>query len=215
MIYQVFPYLFVLEACIMIKNNNPKTLASFIDCLSLLESKTSLLYKHLADAVDVPLVQSFLLQIATDSQKHAIVLKGIGESIAKPENKPKECEKKIGESWRIVETILEEIKEKPKIPSGEFTKLAEKLTILESILGEEYYVFVHLKTLDLMMKEINQLYSIDLGSVKKLFLNIIRDEETHRELLKEVKMLIVPKDEIDSTPIVKYQNPDAWSRPIP
>jgi rubrerythrin len=82
-------------------------------------------------------------------------------------------------------------------------------------LGEEYYVFVHLKTLDLMMKEINQLYSIDLGSVKKLFLNIIRDEETHRELLKEVKMLIVPKDEIDSTPIVKYQNPDAWSRPIP
>jgi rubrerythrin len=66
-----------------------------------------------------------------------------------------------------------------------------------------------------MMKEINQLYSIDLGSVKKLFLNIIRDEETHRELLKEVKMLIVPKDEIDSTPIVKYQNPDAWSRPIP
>ena len=82
-------------------------------------------------------------------------------------------------------------------------------------MGEEYYVFVHLKTLDLMMKEINQLYSIDLGSVKKLFLNIIRDEETHRELLKEVKMLIVPKDEIDSTPIVKYQNPDAWSRPIP
>ena len=82
-------------------------------------------------------------------------------------------------------------------------------------MGEEYYVFVHLKTLDLMMKEINQLYSIDLGSVKKLFLNIIRDEETHRELLKEVKMLIVPKDEIDSAPIVKYQNPDAWSRPIP
>ena len=76
-------------------------------------------------------------------------------------------------------------------------------------------MFVHLKTLDLMMKEINQLYSIDLGSVKKLFLNIIRDEETHRELLKEVKMLIVPKDEIDSAPIVKYQNPDAWSRPIP
>jgi rubrerythrin len=78
----------------MIKNNNPKTLASFIDCLSLLESKTSLLYTHLANAVDVPLVKSFLLQIATDSQKHAIVLKGIGESIAKPENKPKECEKK-------------------------------------------------------------------------------------------------------------------------
>jgi len=33
-------------------------------------------------------------------------------------------------------------------------------------MGEEYYMFVQLKTLELMMKEINQLYSIDLGSVK-------------------------------------------------
>jgi rubrerythrin len=173
------------------------------------------LYKHLADRVELPLVKSFLLQIATDSQKHSIVLKGIGESIAKPEGKPKECEKRIGKSWRIVEIILREIKEKPKIPSGEFPKLAEKLTVLESIMGEEYYMFVQLKTLDLMMKEINQIYNIDLGSVKKLFLNIIRDEETHRELLKEIKTLITSKDEIDSAPIVKYQNPDAWSRPVP
>jgi rubrerythrin len=205
----------MLEAYIMVKNNNPKTLANFINCLSLLESNTSLLYKHLADKVEVPLVNSFLLQIATDSQKHAIMLKGIGESIAKPENKPKECEKKVGESWRIVETLLKEIQEKTKIHSGEFPKLAEKLTILESIMGEEYYVFVQLKTLDLMMKEINQLYNINLGSIKKLFLSIIRDEEKHRELLGEIKMLIVPKDEIDSAPIVKYQNPDAWSRSMP
>ena len=102
----------MLEACIMTKSNNPKTFASFINCLSLLENNTSLLYKHLADKVEVPLVKSFLLQIATDSQKHAIILKGIGETITEPQGKSNECQKKMGEFWRIVETILREIKRK-------------------------------------------------------------------------------------------------------
>jgi hypothetical protein len=48
------------------------------------------------------------------------------------------------------------VKNKTKIPSGDFPKLAEKLTVLESVLGEEYCMFVQLKTLELMMKEINQ-----------------------------------------------------------
>jgi nanoRNase/pAp phosphatase (c-di-AMP/oligoRNAs hydrolase) len=48
-------------------------------------------------------------------------------------------------------------------------QLAEKLEILESEMGEEYYQFVQLKTLKFMVKEINQIYNIDLGSVKKDF----------------------------------------------
>jgi rubrerythrin len=76
-------------------------------------------------------------------------------------------------------------------------------------------MFVQLKTLELMMKEINQFYNIDLGSVKKIFLNIIRDEETHRELLEKAKTLVTPKTKVDTMPVVKYQNPDAWSRPLP
>jgi rubrerythrin len=199
----------------MTVNSDPKTLANFINCLSLLESNTYLLYKELADKVEAPLVQSFLLQIAIDSKKHSIALKGVAESIAKPDGKVKDCAKKIGESWRIVETLLKAVKGKKKIPSGDFQKLAEKLTVLESILGEEYYMFVQLKTLELMMKEINQLYNIDLGSVKKIFLNIIRDEETHRELLEKIKTLVTPETELDTAPVVKYQNPDAWSRALP
>lgn len=199
----------------MTDNDHSKTLANFINCLSLLENNTFLLYKNLSEKVEEPLVKSFLLQISIDSQKHSIVLRGIAESIGKSDDKPKNCEKKIGESWKIVEAVLREIKDKKKIPSGDFPKLAEKLTFLESILGEEYYMFVQLKTLKLMMKEINQLYNIDLGSVKKLFLNIIRDEETHRELLEKIKTIITPKSKIDRTPFIKYQSPDAWFRPMP
>jgi rubrerythrin len=199
----------------MTKNVDPKTLASFINCLSLLEDNAFLLYKHLADKVEAPLAKSFLLQIATDSQKHAIALKGVSESIAEPNAKPRECEKKIGETWRVINVILREIENKERIPEGDLPQLAEKLAVLESVMGEEYYQFVQLKTLELMMKEINQIYNIDLSSVKKIFLNIIRDEENHRELLIKIKTLFKPKDKLDSAPVVKYQNPDSWSRPLP
>ncbi|MBN1358719.1 hypothetical protein JW988_08120 [Candidatus Bathyarchaeota archaeon] len=199
----------------MAASNDPKTLASFINCLSRLENNTYLLYKDLADKVEAPLVRSFLLQIAIDSQKHSIALKGVAESIAKPSDNIQECEKKIGETWRIVEILLKEVKGKKKIPSGDFPKLVEKLTVLESVMGEEYYMFVQLKTLEVMMKEINRIYNIDLASVKKIFLNIIRDEETHRELLEKTKKLVTPETELDTAPVVKYQNPDAWSRPLP
>jgi rubrerythrin len=195
--------------------NDAKTLANLINCLSLLERNTYLLYNELADKVEAPLVSSFLMQIAIDSQKHSIALKGVADSVAKPDGNLKDCEKKIGDTWRIVEKLLKEVKGKKKIPSGDFPKLVEKLVVLESVLGEEYYMFVQLKTLELMMKEINQLYDIDLGSVKKIFLNIIRDEETHRELLERIKTLVKPETELDTAPVVKYQNPDAWSRPLP
>jgi rubrerythrin len=197
------------------EKNDPKTLASFINCLSLLENNAFLLYKQLADKVEVPLVKSFLLQIAIDSQKHSIALKGVSESIAKLKGKPKECRKKIGETWRVTKALLRESEKKERIPEGDLPQLAEKLSVMESIMGEEYYQFVQLKTLELMMKEINQIYNIDLSSVKKIFLNIIRDEETHRELLEKIKELIKRKEEIDATPVVKYRNPDSWSRPLP
>ena len=141
----------------MTTNGNPKTLANFINCLSRLEHNTYLLYQEIADKIEVPLVKSFLLQIALDSQKHSISLKGIAESIAKPEGNLKDCQKNTGGTWRMVDVILKGVKGKTRIVSGDFMKLAERLSVLDSVMGEEYYMFVQLKTLEFMIKEINQI----------------------------------------------------------
>jgi hypothetical protein len=94
--------------------------------------------------------------------------------------------------------------------------LSEKLAYLESIIGEEYYVFVQLKTLQLMVNEINQLYHVDLDSVKTIFVNIINDEEHHRELLEKIKSIVDnAAKEADNSPTVKYQNPDSWISSLP
>ncbi len=60
----------------------------------------------------------------------------------------------MDELWRIIEAVLRETRDESKIPSGALPKLGEKLTVLERIMGEEYYMFVQLKTLKLMVKEI-------------------------------------------------------------
>jgi len=95
--------------------------------------------------------------------------------------------------------------------------LIEKLMLLESTVGEEYYILVQLKTLQYMTREIREIYNVDLEDLKDILETIIRDEETHRELLSKMKKILVGEEKQieDIAPAVKYKNPDAWSRSMP
>jgi len=199
----------------MTKNNDPKVLADFINCLGILENDTFLLYKALSNKIELPLVKSLLRAIAEDSLKHSTLLKGVAESITEAKETPKDCEKKTGEAWRLIANFTKEIAAKEKFSEEEMSQLWDKLAFFESILGEEYYVFVQMKTLDLMMKEINQIYNIDLGSLKSIFTRIINDEEHHREMLGTIKGILERHSEPSNTPVVKYQNPDSWISSLP
>jgi len=199
----------------MTKNNDPKVLADFINCLGILENDSFLLYKALSNKIELPLVKSLLRAIAEDSLKHSTLLKGVAESITEAKETPKDCEKKTGEAWRLIANFTKEIAAKEKFSEEEMSQLWDKLAFFESIIGEEYYVFVQMKTLDLMMKEINQIYNIDLGSLKSIFTRIINDEEHHREMLGTIKGILERHSEPSNTPVVKYQNPDSWISSLP
>lgn len=93
-------------------------------------------------------------------------------------------------------------------------ELSKKLTYLESIIGEEYYMFVQLKTLEIMIKEINEIYRIDLGSLKSVFTHIINDEEHHREIIATIQSTIEKKQKADESPMLRYSNPDNWVSPF-
>lgn len=62
-----------------------RALADHLRCVGLLEEKAHLLYRNLADKVDLPFVRSLLLHIAYDSQKHSAILGGIADTIAESE----------------------------------------------------------------------------------------------------------------------------------
>jgi hypothetical protein len=184
-------------------------MASHLSCLSVLEQNTALLYKSLSEKTDIPLAKSLLFSIAQDSSKHSALLKGISDSIFSTDVKTKDCAKNLGPIWRNVTTYLNEVTAKEENLS--LAELYEKLLTLESNIGEEYYIFVQMQTLQYMTKEINQLYNINLDKVKRIFESIINDEEHHREILATLKELSEPKiKDLDNTPLVKFQSPDQW-----
>jgi len=92
------------------------------------------------------------------------------------------------------------------------SSLIEKLMLLESTVAEEYYILVQLKTLQYMTREIREIYNVDLEDLKDILETIIRDEETHRELLAKMKKILVgeEKQTEDIAPAVTYKNPNAW-----
>ena len=57
------------------------SIADYLNCQSILESQTSLLYGVLSDKVEIPLIKTLLKEIDLDSKKHALLLKGVSESI--------------------------------------------------------------------------------------------------------------------------------------
>ena len=192
----------------------PRTISEYMNCLSILEIQTSLLYKSISDKVEIPLIKTLLKEIEMDSQKHSMLLKGVGESITQPKGNEKKCSKS-SETLQTTERLLKEVAEMKKISSEDLTRLSEILETLESAMAEEYYMLVQMKTLEMMIKEINQMYNIDLYNVRDIFMNIINDEDHHREILETIKQLTAKKEQASNTPFVKFQNPDAWSQPTP
>ena len=195
--------------------NDPKVIAKYIHCLSILEDNTSILYRNLSERIEAPLVKSLLLSISEDSSKHSTLLKGIAKTISDSKLNPKDCVKKLGKVWSAVSSYFDEI-DREEMGEMNFSVFLQKLSVLESTFGEEYYMFVQMKTLHLMAKMINQLYSINVENIKNVFVSIIKDEEQHREILATIKDVIKENlKEHNSTPKVKYQNPDIWVRSIP
>ena len=66
-------------------------------------------------------------------------------------------------------------------------------------------MFLQMKTLFFMAKDIDKLYDIDLGATKQVFSSIVDDEEYHRELLERIRnILYVGSFKIrDNTPEVR------------
>jgi rubrerythrin len=199
------------------EKNRLAGVADYLFCLSVLEEKTFWLYKNLSDKVDASLAHSLLLYIAHDSQKHSAILKGMSESISKSEKKGKDCKKRFGDTGATIERLLQEIADEGRTRSLSTPSLVKKLTILESTLGEEYYSLVQTKTLDYLEKEIRETYNVEAEDLKDILETIIRDEGLHSELLAKMKRILSAEEKKteDKAPMVKYTNPDAWSRAIP
>jgi rubrerythrin len=196
---------------------NSETVTNFIKCLSVFESNSSSLYEELANKVESPLMKSLLLAISFDSQKHSALLRGLAQSMPKTNWETNDCPKSIAEAWRSIETFQIELSQIDKISDEDLPDLTNQLVTLEGILSEEYNLLVSFNTIDIVSNGLVQIYNVDFESLKTLFVEIIHDEEHHKEILQMISELLnrEVKEEKENVPIVRFRNPDAWSRPAP
>jgi rubrerythrin len=191
-------------------------LADLLFCSNILEEKTATLYKIIAEKIQRPLVKSFLLHIAYDSQKHSAIFKGLSESIGKPSIKLKDCAKRLGQIWKMTESFTHELASKQRLSEERLAQMTVRLATLESGMGEEYYALVQAKTLRSMTRQIRQTCNVDLGNILHILEMIIKDEETHQRLLATIKTILARKEvrQEGNTPKVKYLNPDSWTKSL-
>lgn len=194
--------------------NDPKAIAELLHCLSAFEENIYQLYGDIASKTEMPFIRSLFEQISIDSHKHSVILRGISEGIAVTKTNLKECEKKMGETWKRLAITQKEIAKIGRINDQNLPWLTEKLAHFESAMGEEYFIFIQLKTLHLLVKEINQKYNIDLSHTKSLFDSIINDENHHREILETIKCLVENRGKENDVSIVgRYESLDSYIEP--
>jgi hypothetical protein len=154
----------------------------------MLESNTAVLYTALADRVTLPTAKSVLLEVAADSQKHSLLLRSTGEKLAKSKSKPGGSEK-ISEVFNVTYAIYRDIIAQEQVNPEELLAIAEKLLLLEQILGEKY-AFVWSKTQKLTEKQLNPLQKVSLDNLGSLFVRLIHEGQHHGELLGAIMTII-------------------------
>jgi rubrerythrin len=189
-------------------------ISEYLNCQSIIENKTSLLYRNLSEKTEIPLINVLLKEIELDSKKHSLLLRGVSESIKQPKGKQEEYSKN-SPILKTLSKMLKDVAKIDRITKENLKILSEILITLESEMGEEYYILTQMKTLERMTEIINKEYSVDLTKVKSIFLKIIGDEERHIEILETIKQMTADKKQANNSPFVKYQNPDAWYQATP
>ncbi len=197
------------------KNDNLEALTNSIKCLVLFEKKTSSLYEDVASKIALPLIRSMFNQISLDSQKHSTVLKGLVQSLPKTNWKSDELPKPIGDAWRSIDTFQAELSAVQEMSDEDVSNLADQLSGLEGIMYDAYNVMVQYDNLDLLIAQLNKLYSVSLKVLQSTFMELIHDEVYHKEILSAIQEFLGEREakRLEVVPKVRFQNPDAWSRP--
>ncbi|UCG44809.1 MAG: hypothetical protein JSV58_05290 [Candidatus Bathyarchaeota archaeon] len=194
----------------MVMQNGKKDVAKQIRCISSLEERVFRLYKSFSEKLRYPHLKALALYIAYDSLKHSMILAGVSENIAESKVTNKDCERNLGETWQVVLDFHQEISKADDINKKELSSFANRLSDLESSLGEEYNTLAQLRTFQFMTKEISKVYGVDMTVLKDIFDLIIRDEENHKEILGLISDSSIEIEHSDD--LVRFREPVPWYR---
>lgn len=186
-----------------------------LTCCSILEEEIFRLYKTVAKKMKQPELRSRIISIGYNSFKHSMVIKEVVRPIEKSELKPKDKPKAISKLLAEVAEVSKQIEAVTLISDKEFIELFKALTDLEDRLIAIYASISQPRILRPIASQLETSAPSNLKNLIAVFKDIIRDKEMHREVLLDVGYFFASKEQqsVDTTPIVRYTNPDKWMSP--
>jgi hypothetical protein len=176
--------------------------ALFLRGSSFLEEQLFQLYQNLAQKTEYADIRYMLVGLAYDSLKHSKILAEIGKHLVKLKTVP--------QLSQIVDELSREVSEKEKMNAEELSSFVKRAADLEDLLSEKYMALLALKNLRYVVGKLSKMTPVDVRALRSVFSGVVKDKETHRNLLVEFQYFVLAKKSekaIDKAPFVKYYNP--------
>jgi hypothetical protein len=186
--------------------------AQYLKCFNNLEMESFQIYETLSKKINQP-ESSFVLGLAYDSLKCAKIIQGILYHLDLSEVESGECKREIAELAGEIATFTKVISKINNLNPLLTCEILGELINMEDLLNEAYTDYIQSSTTKFVADEFSKLIPQSSNNFKKVFDSFVEQKERHREILIETIYSLESKEAErlrHITPVVKYQNPDAW-----
>jgi hypothetical protein len=188
--------------------------AQYLKSCSNIETEAYNLYDTLSKKINEP-ESSFILGLAYDSLKCAKIIQGILEHLDLTELTSVYSKKTLTEIAQETAILNKKISKTNNLYYQLTVEVLKELIQLEDLLVDAYNGFLQSPGPKMIADEYSGVVYISGTNVKKIVESFVEQKTKHREILIEIIYGVEAKQaEIirQITPVVKYQNPDAWIR---
>jgi hypothetical protein len=193
-------------------NDKLQESAQYLKCFNNLEIESFRVYEALSKKINQP-ESSFVLGLAYDSLKCSKIIQGILSHIDPSEIEGAECKKETAELAREISTFTKIISTINNLNPMISCEILSELINMEDLLNETYTNYLQSSVTKFVADEFSALMPQSSNNFKRIFEFFVEEKEEHRRTLIEVIYSLETKaaEKIRHvSPIVKYQNPDAW-----
>ena len=186
----------------------------YLRCFGSIETECFNLYNKLSNKINHP-ESDLILGIAYDSLKCSKIIQAILDSFNQVNLENVKTKKDLSDLATQLSTFSKEIQRINCLNYQSSCEVLKEVTKLEKFLTDTYSSYAHSSAINVIAQEVTKYANVNIENFAKVFEKISEEKERHREELIEI-IYALEQNEANRlrqiTPVVKYQNPDAWIR---
>lgn len=189
----------------------------YLRCFGIIETECFNLYAKLSKKINHP-ESSLILGIGYDSLKCFKIIQAILDCFDQTNTESVKTKKDLTDLAAQLSSFSKEIEKINCLNYQSSCEVLKELTKLEKFLTDTYSSYAHSSAINAIAQEVTKYANANVDNFTKVFERIAEEKERHREELIEI-IYALEQTEANRlrqiTPVVKYQNPDAWIRGSP